>query len=289
MSLPLTKRPAWGDEMRAVARAITLTLTIFAAVAASAQTADLVSTTAFRVCADPANLPMSGREQPGFENEIAALFADQLNRPLETTWFPMGPGFIRNTLRAGVCDVVIGYAQGDELVQNTNHYYTSVFLLITRTDDALTKVETLSDPSLQGHRIGIVAGTPPATHLARNGLMALAKPYPLVVDRRVQDPAADMLADLESGAIDAAILWGPIGGPLAKGNGGLTVMPLLRETENPKMFYRITMGVRPAEQDWKRDLNSLIRRNQDEIDAILINAGVPLVDDYGTALKPVSP
>ena len=267
--------------------AIAVMLTSLAS-AGVAQTADLVSTTAFRVCADPGNLPMSGRDEPGFENEIAALFAERLGLPLETTWFPMGPGFIRKTLRAGVCDVVIGYAQGDELVQNTNHYYTSVFLLITRTGEPLAKTETLADPALHGKRIGIVAGTPPASHLARNGLMALAKPYPLIVDRRVQDPAADMLADLASGEIDAAILWGPIGGPLAKGNPALSVMPLLRETASPKLFYRITMGVRPGEQDWKRDLNSIIRRNQVEIDAILTKAGVPLVDDYGTALKPVS-
>jgi quinoprotein dehydrogenase-associated probable ABC transporter substrate-binding protein len=254
-----------------------------------AQTADLVSPTAFRVCADPADYPLSGREKPGFENEIAALLAKALEKPVETTWFPMGPGFIRKTLRAGLCDVVIGYAQGDEMVQNTNHYYTSVYVLVTRAGDALADVDTLSDPALQGHRIGIVAGTPPANHIARRGLMALAKPYPLIVDRRVQDPAADMLADLEAGTIDAAILWGPIGGPLAKGNQKLAVMPLLRETESPKLFYRITMGVRPGEQDWKRDLNSLIRRNQTEIDAILTNAGVPLVDDYGKAIKSVTP
>lgn len=263
--------------------ALTLPLT------AGAQTADLVSPTAFRVCADPANLPLSGRETPGFENEIADLFARALDRPLETTWFPMGPGFIRKTLRAGLCDVVIGYAQGDELVQNTNHYYTSVYVLVTRSGDALAKVETLADPALQGHRIGIVAGTPPASHLARSGLMALAKPYPLIVDRRVQDPAGDMLADLESGEIDAAILWGPIGGPLAKGNAALVVTPLLREAGSPKLFYRITMGVRPGDQDWKRELNSLIRRNQAGIDAILSKAGVPLVDDQGTALKEVAP
>lgn len=256
---------------------------------AGAQTADLVSPNAFRVCADPANLPLSGKDTPGFENEIANLFARELGRPLEVTWFPMGPGFIRKTLRAGLCDVVIGYAQGDELVQNTNHYYTSVYVLVTRSDDPLAKVDTLSDPALQGKHVGIVAGTPPATHLAENGLMALAKPYPLIVDRRVQDPAGDMLADLQSGAIDAAILWGPIGGPLTKGNAALTVTPLLKETASPKLFYRITMGVRPSDQDWKRELNSLIRRNQGEIDAILTKAGVPLVDDQGTALKEAAP
>lgn len=278
------KSPAWTAEVWPVVLSLMLS-----AGAVSAQTADLVSSTAFRVCADPANLPLSGRETKGFENEIAELLAERLDRPLETTWFPMGPGFIRKTLRAGVCDVVIGYAQGDELVQNTNHYYTSVYVLVTRSDDALAKVETLTDPALQGRRIGIVAGTPPASHVAQNGLMALAKPYPLIVDRRVQDPAGDMLADLQSGAIDAAILWGPIGGPLAKGNPALTVTPLLQETASPKLFYRITMGVRPSDQDWKRELNSLIRRNEAEIVAILTKAGVPLVNDQGTALQEAAP
>lgn len=278
------KSPAWTAEVRPVVLSLMLS-----AGAVSAQTADLVSSTAFRVCADPANLPLSGRETKGFENEIAELLAERLDRPLETTWFPMGPGFIRKTLRAGVCDVVIGYAQGDELVQNSNHYYTSVYVLVTRSDDALAKVRTLTDPALQGRRIGIVAGTPPASHVAQNGLMALAKPYPLIVDRRVQDPAGDMLADLQSGAIDAAILWGPIGGPLAKGNPALTVTPLLQETASPKLFYRITMGVRPSDQDWKRELNSLIRRNQAEIEAILTKAGVPLVNDQGTALLEAAP
>ncbi len=278
------KSPAWTAEVWPVVLSLMLS-----AGAVSAQTADLVSSTAFRVCADPANLPLSGRETKGFENEIAELLAERLDRSLVTTWFPMGPGFIRKTLRAGVCDVVIGYAQGDELVQNTNHYYTSVYVLVTRSDDALAKVQTLTDPALQGRRIGIVAGTPPASHVAQNGLMALAKPYPLIVDRRVQDPAGDMLADLQSGAIDAAILWGPIGGPLAKGNPALTVTPLLQETASPKLFYRITMGVRPSDQDWKRELNSLIRRNEAEIVAILTKAGVPLVNDQGTALQEAAP
>jgi quinoprotein dehydrogenase-associated probable ABC transporter substrate-binding protein len=282
------KRPAWTTEMWTTAAGVFLTL-ILSAGEMSAQTADLVSSTTFRVCADPANLPLSGQETKGFENEIAELLAERLDRPLETTWFPMGPGFIRRTLRAGLCDVVIGYAQGDELVQNTNHYYTSVYVLVTRSNDPLAKVQTLSDPALQGKHIGIVAGTPPATHVAVNGLMALAKPYPLIVDRRVQDPARDMLADLQSGEIDAAILWGPIGGPLTKENAALTATPLLKETASPKLFYRITMGVRPSDQDWKRELNSLIRRNQVEIDAILSQAGVPLVDDQGTALKEVAP
>jgi ABC-type amino acid transport substrate-binding protein len=108
----------------------------------------------------------------------------------------------------------------------------------------------------------------------------------LFVDRRRESPAIDMLVDLEAGEIDAAVLWGPIGGPLVKQNHpDLTVIPLVGETEAPRMFFRITMGVRQGEKVWQRELNSLIRRHQNEIDALLHEAGVPLVNDMGTAVK----
>ncbi|WP_198963499.1 substrate-binding domain-containing protein [Sinorhizobium fredii] len=249
----------------------------------AAQTSDLVSKQAFRVCADPANLPMSDRSGAGFENKIAELMASRLELPLEYTWFPMATGFIRKTLQANACDVVIGYAQGDELVLNTNHYYTSAYVLIVPSTSPLAGVTTLADPLLKDKRIGVIAGTPPATHVARNGLMPKAKGYHLMVDRRYEDPADDMLADLKSGAIDAAILWGPIGAPLVKASHpDLKVTPLLSEPTPPKLFYRITMGVRQGEKVWERKLNSLIRRNQSEINAILAEAGVPLMNDMGT-------
>ncbi|MDD2867302.1 substrate-binding domain-containing protein [Neomegalonema sp.] len=252
---------------------------------ARAQVADLVSGDTLRVCADPANSPMSNREETGFENRIADLVAEKRGTPVRYTWFPMVTGFIRQTLQAGRCDVVMGYAQGDDLVLNTNHYYTSTHVLITRDASDLAGAETFSDPRLDGKRIGVVAGSPPATHLARRGMIGLARGYNLVVDRRVENPAAQMLDDLEAGEIDAAILWGPIGGPLVKAREGLTARPLLGETATPRLFYRITMGVRAGELEWKHELNSIIRRNQAEIDRILIDAGVPILDDYGAKLK----
>jgi len=252
---------------------------------AGAQTSDLVSHNAFRVCADPANLPMSDKSGAGYENKLADLFAEKLGLPVAYTWYPMATGFIRNTLRANRCDVVMGYAQGQELVLNTNHYMTSVYTLIVPKDGDLAAVTTLSDDRLKGKRIGIIAGSPPATHMARNGLIGKAKPYHLVVDRRYESPSVDMLKDLTSGDIDAAILWGPIGGPLVKqGYPDLKVIPLMQETLPPHLFYRITMGVRQGEKVWQRKLKSLIRRNQKEIDAILIDAGGPLLNDMGTAL-----
>lgn len=278
MPLPKPKRPAWADALAIAA------VLLFGGPAA-AQTSDLVSSNAFRVCADPANVPMSSQDGSGFENALADLFAEKLGKPVEYTWFPMATGFVRNTLAAKRCDVIIGFAQGHELVQNTNHYMTSVYTLVVPRDGPLADVTGLSDPRLKGMRIGIIAGSPPSSHMARYGLMGKARPYNLVVDRRVESPTEDMLADLEAGRIDAGVLWGPISGPLVKASHpGMKVIPLIGEPMPPKLFYRITMGVRLGEKVWQRELNSLIRRHQDEIDALLLEAGVPLVTELGDAV-----
>jgi len=264
-----------------------------AAVPGLAQTADLVSRTSFRVCADPANSPMSSRDGKGFENRIAALFADRLGLPVEYMWFPMATGFVRKTLLEYRCDVIVGFAQGQSMLLSTNHYYTSSYVIVTRADSDLAAVDSLSDKRLKGRRLGVIAGSPPTSHFARLGLLGQIKPYQLFVDRRFYSPNEEMLADLRKGDIDAAFMWGPIAGPLVKagrvaGAGALKVTPLLKETLPPKMFYRITMAVRPGELIWKRKLNSLIRKNQGEIDAIMTEFGVPLLDDMGRHLKGVT-
>ncbi len=271
-----------------LARVTALSLSLMAGQgpAATAQTSDLVSDDRLRVCADPANLPMSDKDGRGYENALAELMAEKLGVSVSYTWFPMATGFVRNTLNLKRCDLIMGYAQGHELVLNTNHYMTSVYALIVPKDGPLSEVTSLSDAQLDGQRIGIVAGTPPASHLARHGLIAQARPYQLFVDRRQDSPAADMLADLDAREIDAAILWGPIGGPLVRqDHPDLAVIPLVAEDAAPRLYYRITMGVRQGEKVWQRKLNSLIRRHQDEIDALLHEAGVPLVNDMGTAVK----
>ncbi|GFE52277.1 amino acid ABC transporter substrate-binding protein [Roseobacter cerasinus] len=279
--------PAWAKTLRRLT--IPLLLGVSLAGSAGAQTSDLVSNTALRVCADPANYPMSAKDESGFENKLAEFVAAKLDLPVQYTWYPMATGFIRNTLRAKQCDIVMGYAQGHELVLNTNHYFTSVYTLIVPDTSDLAAVEALTDPALKGRRIGIIAGTPPAAHLARHGLIGKSKGYNLVVDRRHESPAVDMLDDLKSGEIDAAVLWGPLGGPLVKTDyPGFKVIPLIKEELPPRLFYRITMGVRIGEKVWQRQLNSLIRRNQDEINALLNEAGVPLVTDLGTEVMEIS-
>jgi quinoprotein dehydrogenase-associated probable ABC transporter substrate-binding protein len=260
--------------------------------AASAQTSglgaagELVDPDVLRVCADPSNMPFTDESGKGFENKLAELVAAKTGRKsVAYTWYPMATGFVRNTLRANRCDIIMGYAQGDELVQNTNAYYRSTYVMVFKKGRDLEGVETVEDPKLAGKTFGIVAGTPPSANLARANLMRSAKTYPLVVDTRTTPSMAElMLKDLQNDVIDIAVLWGPMAGYYVKEiNPDFVVVPLLKE--GGRMTYRITMGVRPSDQEWKRTLNAVIRENQSEINRILLQYQVPLIDESGNQIK----
>ena len=241
---------------------------------------ELVDPKVLRVCADPRNLPFSNEKGEGFENKLGELFAEKLQKKLDYMYFPQATGFVRMTLAAHRCDVIMGFPQGDDLVQGTNPYYRTAYALIAKQGSGLDDVATLEDARLKDKRIGIVAGTPPATNMAVAGLMANARPYPLMIDTRFDSSSAAMIKDLMSGEIDAGVLWGPMAGYYAKqASPPLHVTPLVKETSGPRLAFRIGMGVRPADQNWKRQLNRLIQENQPAINKILLDFGVPLLDE----------
>ena len=212
-----------GRSFRAPAHGLALVGIVLpgGAGAQDAQTEDsieLVDPHVFRACADPRDLPFSNQAGEGFENKIAELFARKLGKSVAYTFYPDATGFIRNTLNAHRCDVVLGIAQGDDIVQPTSPYYRTSYVAAYRKDGPLKGLDSLSDPRLKTAKIGIVAGTPPATVLAENGLLGNIKSYALVVDTRVDLPTRQMMEDLDHGDIDIALLWGPIAGYL-RGEG----------------------------------------------------------------------
>ena len=87
---------------------------------------ELIDPKVLRVCADPNNLPFSTDKGEGFENKLAELLAEKLGKGLSYSWYPQAPGFVRNTLAAHKCDVIMGIPQGDDLVQVTNPYYRTL-------------------------------------------------------------------------------------------------------------------------------------------------------------------
>ncbi|MGF6306691.1 quinoprotein dehydrogenase-associated probable ABC transporter substrate-binding protein [Bradyrhizobium sp. i1.8.4] len=248
---------------------------------------ELVDPRVLRICADPRNLPFSNDKGEGFENKIGELLAGKLQKKLDYMFFPQATGFVRMTLGSHRCDVIMGFPQGDDLAQGTNPYYRTAYAIVAKPGSGLDEVATLEDERLKGKHIGIVAGTPPATNMALNGLMTNAKPYPLMIDTRYDSSAEAMMNDLEKGEIDAGILWGPMAGFYAKkANPPLHITALVKETTGPKLVYRIGMGVRASDQNWKRQLNRLIQESQPEINKILLDYGVPLLDENDRPIGP---
>jgi len=251
-----------------------------------------------RVCQDPNNLPLSNRAGEGFENKIAALFAQQLGWKLEHTWYPQRMGFIRNTLRAKEehserfkCDLVTGVARGFELAANTHSYYRSSYAMAYVKDHGLDKVRTLDDllaldaSQRKKLRFGVFAGSPVTEWLLQNGLMEQVNWYQSQTGDAEQYPGEIVEKDLASGKIDVAFAWGPIAGYFAKRTRSASIVAIpLQSRPGMKFDFEIAMGVRHADKDFRQLIDRLIDTNQGKIQAILEQYGVPL-----SALPPPQP
>src|SRR3954453_17609432 len=102
-------RPRCGEGLRQAGwrrliSPLALAASTFLGSASAQQRPDLVTPDVLRVCSDPATLPFSNRAGEGFENRIAAVLAHDLKSALRYCWLPQGPGFVRNTLGAKLCD-----------------------------------------------------------------------------------------------------------------------------------------------------------------------------------------
>ena len=276
-----TRRP---HGLRAGLAALTL-----AGLTAQAPAAD-----ALRVCADPASLPQSNAQGEGYENKIAAALAHDLNRNLEYTYFPQRMGFVRNTLRARdentqqfKCDLIIGVPRGYDLTATTQPYLHSTYALVFPPHAALGGVRSVADvlalpPAVRAQlRIGVFARTPAADWVLQNGLMEHAVFYAPQSGDPNETPESIVERALGAGAVDAAVLWGPIAGYLASRHAGpdtpgWVVLPFAADP-HIRFDYEISMGVRAGEQQWLDTLNGWIAAHQRQIDQILDEYHVPRV------------
>ncbi len=248
-----------------------------------------------RVCEDPNNLPFSNRAGEGFENKLAELLAGELGWKLEYTWFPQRMGFIRNTLRAREpdanrfkCDLVLGVPTGFELAATTKPYYRSTYALVYRKGTGLDSISVPEDllklepAKLKSLKFGVVGQTPPADWLLRHGLFDQVVPYQTQSADPERYPGEMVEKDLVAGTIDVAFMWGPIAGYFAKNatSAELAVVPFKPEREI-QFDFRIAMGVRFGEREWRERVDRFLEANRPRIQAILAAYGVPQLDDEG--------
>jgi mxaJ protein len=230
-----------------------------------------VAANTLRVCADPDNMPYSRRDGSGFENRIAALVAEALGATLEYFWFPDRRGYLRKTLDARECDVVIGVPAGSDRVSTTKPYYRGAYVLVY-LHDRVRALMSLDDARLRTLIVGValvgndLAATPPAHALAQRGIIDNVVGFPMFGDGTASER---MIAALVGGKIDVAVMWGPQAGYFARRAARkIDLVPLHSEGAEPFEFD-IAMGVRRDDAARVPDMDAALARLQPRIDRIL--------------------
>jgi mxaJ protein len=236
-----------------------------------------------RVCADPNNLPFSNDRGQGFENKIAELLARDLGKKVEYTWWAQRRGFVRNTLKAGSCDVIIGVPTGLEMVLPTSPYYRSTYVFVTRSKDDI-RVRSFDDPVLRRIRVGVQligddgTNSPPAHALSNRGIIYNVKGYAVYGDYSQESPPSRIIEAVARGEIDLAIAWGPMAGYWASRSPvPLKLVPVQPQIDLPFLpfVFDIGMGVRRGDTTFRASLQSVLTRRRTEINRILDEYAVP--------------
>lgn len=246
-----------------------------------------------RVCSDPNNMPFSNSRGEGFENRIANLIARDMNATVKYTWWAQRRGFIRNTLNANACDVVMGVPASFDLTLVTEPYYRSSYVFVTRRDRGM-HFTSFDDPALKRARIGVQlvgddgANTPPVHALEKRGIRGNLKGYLVYGDYRAKNPVAPVVDAVAKGDVDVAVVWGPLAGYFAKSEPvKLDLVPVSPQVDLPFMpfVFDISLGVRRKDKAFRDELETILRRERPAINAILDEYGVPRV---GTSAGPVT-
>ncbi len=252
---------------------------VFLAVPASAGT--------LRVCSDPNNLPFSNRAGQGFENRIADIVAHNLGDTVSYTWAAQHETFLKRTLNAHKCDVVMGVPVGMDDVSETHPYYTSSYVFVTRAQDNLT-ITSMIDPRLRRLKVGVhLMGddpAPPEAALGAQHIVDNVRGFLIMDDRARPNPPARLIEAVENASIDVAAAWGPMAGYFALHSPvPLRVTPITDTARFAPLRFRfaIAMGVREDEPDLRRKLDAVLVREHVIIANILQRYGVPLVEMNG--------
>jgi mxaJ protein len=261
----------------------TTLLAAIAALVAAASTAETARV--LRVCADPNNLPFSNERGEGFENRLADLVASEMGARVEYTWWAQRRGFVRNTLRAGECDVLMGVPSSYELARPTRPYYRSSYVFVTRASRGLD-IRSFDDPTLRDLRIGVhligddYANAPPAHALSARGMITNVVGYSVYGNYAEPNPPARLVTAVAEGDIDVAVVWGPLAGYFARLQPEpLTLVPVSPEIDLPFLpfVFDIAMGVRRDDAALQERLDRILARRAADIDALLDEYGVPYV------------
>lgn len=266
--------------------------------AATAQEEPFEKPRALKVCDDPNNLPFSNDKGEGFENRISQMLARNLNLPLEVFYYPQRINIVRNTIRYKLpneseyrCDLLSGVPSDFTAVATTQPYFRSTYVLVFAKGRKIDvgNVEqflALDKSVLSGLKIGVYERTPAVDWLKKHNLLDQAAPYRLLNADPNHYPGKIIEDDLVTGKIDAAVVWGPIGGYFARriASPELVILPLKSEP-GVRLDFGVAMGVRQGEKAWRQLIQQALDQSRDDILQVLREYGIPMVDDKGELIR----
>jgi mxaJ protein len=259
---------------------------VFVAVVAFLVTLTSRERPALRVCADPNNLPFSNDRGEGFENALAEMLAADMGARVQYTWWAQRRGFVRNTLRAEVCDVLMGVPSEFELAATTRPYYRSTYVFVTRQDRRL-RLASLDDSRLRELTVGVqmigddFSNSPPAHALSARGLIENVVGFSVLGNYSQPNPPARIVEAVADGHVDVALVWGPLAGYFATRQAvplALAAVPPDARSPSRPFVFDVSMAVRRGDDRRRAMLESFIERRRADIDRLLASYGVPRVD-----------
>jgi quinoprotein dehydrogenase-associated probable ABC transporter substrate-binding protein len=233
-----------------------------------------------RICADPGNMPLSNRAGDGYENQIAEVLAKALHTQVNYFWRPyIERGMTRQTFEENECDVLMDVPADYGPVLPTIPIYRTTYVFVSRADKNL-EIKNLDDPQLKELRLGVFELSALREALADHGVVRNVIVHEVSHDADLvpeHQPWYQVQQVLDR-TLDVAGVWGPFAGWIKTLKGApVTIEPTNLMDDDVPMEFSMAIGVRTTNAVLKYALDNALKAHRDEISAILVRYGVPLV------------
>lgn len=245
-----------------------------------------------KVCAAADEMPYSNEKGEGFENKLAQLVGNKLNRKVESVFWTDPRYFVRDYLDKGLCDVVIGADTDDLRVSTTKSYYRSGYVFISREADNLDLKDWNSPVLKKAQKIAFVPATPAEVMLRAIGryndmfnYQQELVGYKSKRNQYIKYDTAKLVNEVSANHAEIAVLWGPAAARYVKESKVPLTMTLIpddnKRADGQKVghHYSTSMAVRKGDEKLLSQLNQVLESEQDSITELLEAEGIPLVSE----------
>lgn len=233
-----------------------------------------------RFCAPVNSWPSADKERGGFDIEIAQLIADDLGAEASFEWTQFNDVGVRDTLHAGLCDLMVGMGEGVAGTSSSVAYLRTPYVFVTHEDRDLT-IESLDDPILEELAIGTYQFGTPTIALRNRGLDNRVEFAAYVTEDGV-DAHAPILDAVLDGSVDVGIVYGPEASIRIVEGAPLTIEQVRPEIDFGESIIQLsriwTIAVRPHDEAMRDRVNGVLARRWDDVQDILARYRVPTLD-----------